>query len=574
MSRRGLEYDIAHSATELDALNLISRTGESAGNAANGIRYESRGVLLVAGPAEPVLAAARNLAATLRVVALVDGPLAGADKSANVTLVPGRLAAVSGYLGSFRAEVAGGGRTTDLGPLSPNRDGLFDLILDLNSTPLLSREVPPLGYFGPGSDADALADMLARLPGLTGAFTKPKFFDYSPELCAHGRRGLTGCVRCLDACPAGAIETGGDKIRVEPHLCQGCGTCTAVCPTGAIGYAWPEPNAVAQRLRRELNASRPRRVVIFEDGSRRAGPGEIPSEFPEDVLAFGAPALAAVGMDRWFETLAAGVEQLLLWIPEVERRRVSMRSVVNQVECARAVLTGLGHESDRLRIVDGPWDVSSSGERVEGHPLPPGEGRGEGINKANQWTVPEPPHPNLLPEGDGTGSLPDLPARKREAIFAALDRLPGSSAGPDAIGLAPGAPFGQILVDPQRCTLCLSCAMVCPQDALHGDPGESEGAVPRLSFQESRCIQCGLCQTACPEDAIRLEPRFLPDLSLREEARIVAEGKLAQCVGCGAPIGSERMLVRLEDQLKDHPMFSGENLRRLRLCQRCKSVSA
>lgn len=34
---------------------------------------------------------------------------------------------------------------------------------------------------------------------------------HQPDLCVHGTRGLTGCTRCLEAYPAGAINTAGKK---------------------------------------------------------------------------------------------------------------------------------------------------------------------------------------------------------------------------------------------------------------------------------------------------------------------------------------------------------------------------
>jgi ferredoxin len=53
-----------------------------------------------------------------------------------------------------------------------------------------------------------------------------------------------GCTRCLDACPAGAVTSAGEKVRFDPFLCQGCGTCTAVCPDGAVRYAHPAAAAM------------------------------------------------------------------------------------------------------------------------------------------------------------------------------------------------------------------------------------------------------------------------------------------------------------------------------------------
>ena len=59
------------------------------------------------------------------------------------------------------------------------------------------------------------------------------------ELCAHSRSRRTGCTRCLDLCPTGAITPAGDHVAIDPYVCAGCGACAGVCPTGAAAYASP-----------------------------------------------------------------------------------------------------------------------------------------------------------------------------------------------------------------------------------------------------------------------------------------------------------------------------------------------
>ena len=40
------------------------------------------------------------------------------------------------------------------------------------------------------------------------------------------------CRACIDACPTIAITSIGDKVSVDPYLCQGAGSCVAACPSG------------------------------------------------------------------------------------------------------------------------------------------------------------------------------------------------------------------------------------------------------------------------------------------------------------------------------------------------------
>ena len=43
------------------------------------------------------------------------------------------------------------------------------------------------------------------------------------------------CERCIDACPYNArmLDPDGERIAVNPVMCQGCGACAAVCPNDA-----------------------------------------------------------------------------------------------------------------------------------------------------------------------------------------------------------------------------------------------------------------------------------------------------------------------------------------------------
>ena len=50
---------------------------------------------------------------------------------------------------------------------------------------------------------------------LTGTFEKPLYVRAEALLCAHSRAEQTGCTRCLDLCPAGAITPSGDHVTVD-----------------------------------------------------------------------------------------------------------------------------------------------------------------------------------------------------------------------------------------------------------------------------------------------------------------------------------------------------------------------
>jgi ferredoxin len=126
--------------------------------------------------------------------------------------------------------------------------------------------------------------------------------------------------------------------------------------------------------------------------------------------------------------------------------------------------------------------------------------------------------------------------------------------------------LGSIVVDKDKCTLCLSCVSACPSSALLDNP-----ELPQLRFIEKNCVQCGLCATTCPEDAITLQPRLLLGPQ-RKEARVLNESQPYGCVRCGKPFGTLKAVEAMLGKLAGHSMFQGAALERLKMCGDCRVI--
>jgi ferredoxin len=170
-----------------------------------------------------------------------------------------------------------------------------------------------------------------------------------------------------------------------------------------------------------------------------------------------------------------------------------------------------------------------------------------------------------MPASAATFALSD---DKRTAAEFAIEHLAKHAPAPKTeIALAAGAPYGEIVVDREKCTMCLACAGACPESAL------MDGAdVPMLRFLERNCVQCGLCERTCPEDAITLRPRLLIGAAAREP-RVLNETQPFHCVTCGKPFGTKQMVDAMLGRLAGHSMFAdGAALRRLQMCADCRVV--
>ncbi len=540
-------------------LNLLSRLSSTTGNglarsaacaaAASlecqpvaAVSYRSAGTLLIVGAKAEALAAAEQVkeGGSLACTVLVpEQGQSGAAGSASTAFIRGTVTSLAGHLGQFRLQMASPAATAALQAATGKTEGHFDLVLDLSRPPLLRSEIPPPGYYAP-ADAAALQQALQELPTLVGEFEKPRYFRYDASICAHGRSGITACTRCLDSCPSDAIISIGDSIQVDPKLCQGAGSCATVCPTGAISYGYPQLGDTLQRLRTLLKTYREEggteAVLLLhdaEDGRRRLE--AVAQQLPENVIPFEIEELGSAGMDSWLAALAYGASAL--WLLATPGLPASvMTAIATQMNIARVILEGMGYPADVLQI---------SG--------PDTEALLQLLNSCLAVFAPEHAEFAALDE-------------KRTVIRLAVDHLyEQAPARRPLVSLPAGSPFGEVEVSAERCTLCMACVSQCPANALSA--GDEK---PQLKFIEANCVQCGLCCRSCPEDAIAASPRFLYDAVKRNRMRVLKEEEPFCCIRCGKAFATRSVIDRITQKMKGHPMFSGDALARIGMCDDCR----
>lgn len=506
------------------------------------VDFHSGGMLLVIGGEERVKALVSRLPNGLTPILLTPmdtGAPTGFDKLDGIPRIRGALSGLTGHLGDFRPVFEGAEGGTDLAQVTGGWCRSVDLVLDRSATPWIDSPVPPTGYFAPRNE-DALAAALEELSAFTGDFEKPRYFNYDPEICAHGRSGIRACTRCLEACPTDAISSLGNRIEADPYLCQGYGSCATACPTGAITYAYPRLSDTLSALRALLHAYReagghgPR--LLFHDGEQGICLlEEMAGELPEDMIPFEVEEVGGVGMDVWLAALAYGAGVGLL-VPEGVPERV-MDEIEAQIGYAHALLQGMGLPATLLQTIR----YQSAETTIEAL---------RGIARLHTAEVAE-----FAPLDD-----------KRRVIHLAVDHLQGQAPAPRSmITLPTGAPFGEVWLDEERCTLCMACVSQCPGKAL-----EAGGDTPRLSFIEDNCVQCALCARSCPENAIAPTPRYLFNPVARQERRVLKQEEPFYCIQCGKPFATRSVIDQMTLRLRDHPMFQGNGLRRLRMCEDCR----
>ncbi|TVS12573.1 MAG: 4Fe-4S dicluster domain-containing protein [Wenzhouxiangella sp.] len=543
-------------ALDLAALGRASATGQARAaalaeyeeppGASEWVEYRSEGRLLIIGPADEAWGIAEQLKGDLKITMLATSPPSEPpDRAPPGRYLDGRPRELSGYLGAFTLKVeVDRGRVLEAGAAFGIDPGTFDLVLDLDGSADSGVDEPPVGYYRIRSEADR-ERALAELPEMKGEFQKPRFFAYDPDICAHGSRGLSGCRKCVDACATGAAYSIGEKIEIDPYLCQGCGSCVTVCPSGAMRYTAPSSEDLLDSIRRLLTDFRDQAgekaqtpdVLLYSADSALATLVAVAGELPEHVLPIAVEDVGSVGADTWLSLLAYGAGRVVL-LTGPSPAPTLLDATRRQIDIYRVILEGLGdpHAGDRLVLQPGKLDLAGLAE----------------------------PLPAVVEQPATHGAI----GTKREIIRLALahlhDHAPGQVA--ETIALPATAPFGEIKVDKNACTLCMACVSVCPVSAIQGG-----GDLPQLHFREDQCVQCGICETACPEDAISLRARLHFPAHLQPGQRLLNEEEMHHCDGCGKPFATRKMMESMTRRLKDHWMFQGEEaLARIRLCEDCR----
>jgi len=325
-------------------------------------------------------------------------------------------------------------------------------------------------------------------------------------LCMAG----AGCSQCETACPHDAIKNAAGNAIVDTNACKSCGLCVTACPQRAIEFPGYSPNEIEQHVST---------ILEYSDGiaANVAFACEKSVTVPIDdwqivpvACAAMVPASALLGAI----TAGAGSVGILRCVEQCSQR--SSDKVTGRTDYARKVLENAGLDSSR--IVDmAPADTGVSLETPAA----------------------------IAAIAVRQGSLEFFGTTAAANSILGIESLSSGSVSPF---VHPLAPVGIPVIDQEACTMCGTCSLGCPTDALRQEDNDGQAV---LTFDASKCVACGECASNCPEaenGAIRLE--LITNVSALNTGAVElnVDGSVT-CERCKANFTSTRTLKRLETLL-------------------------
>lgn len=339
----------------------------------------------------------------------------------------------------------------------------------------------------------------------------------STDSCVNLRHRDVGCDRCAAACPVDAVAIGRDGPVVDDTACARCDACVAACPVDALG-ARPSITWL-RRVVADAAASTPVTVACPRGGT--AG------ETTPNVIRLDR-CLASLGPEELFG-LASNRSDRRLWIDDAPCASCDLGSVHHQVieavDRADHLAAAFGRAVSVHRTTHGPRPDQAARPR-QGTEVDAAAVTRRGLfRRVTEHTC-----------GVAVAARDQAAGPTRRRLLGRLrETTPSESA---VTGPVDGLGFGDVQVDPDRCSACGVCAQLCPTEALsyRTTTRQKDGTSSfELLAHPSSCVTCTLCTAACPEEAISVVDRVDPAAVVAGVAVVVAGGAIVACDVCGAP---------------------------------------
>ncbi len=430
------------------------------------------------------------------------------DKFTSITLTPEAIDDINGHIGDLIVELK-------------KDDANYEIVC----SQIIWEDAPDFamkqsGVFDPkelGFD-----EVFKKVQENLGGYRYKNFTIYDPNICQYHERREEICGKCVEVCPTVAILKDDEKKHLEFSQidCHGCGGCVSVCPSGALDYTQLPRSAfseIKEFYRDKVALIIPRKMSLES----------LHVELPKSILPFAIEGEKFLHEAHYLSLLQTSGKSVIFYSDFISKGSGDAISLVNEIFRRK-------YNKQAIFIAKDLEELESALSKVESFP----ECK-YGINES------------------------DL--RKREIFSARLAHLVGD----DDLGVVKTGEhihYGNITINTETCTLCLSCVGACNVRALTAHPEDNS-----LRFNPSICTNCGYCEPSCPEkDCLSI---VYDELSLKPDyfkQNIMATDEIFKCVECGVGFATKKSIEKIAKMMI--PVFGNdkEKIRALYCCADCK----
>lgn len=400
-----------------------------------------------------------------------------------------------------------------------------DELLELECDQILWWNAPKFAMKQSGVYDPALIGLdeaLKTLRERTGEYHYKNYISYDPSICQYHERREEICGKCAEVCPTVAIlKEDETKHLVFSHIdCHGCGGCVSVCPSGALDYT-QMPRLAFTHLSDYFRETIP--LII----PHKMDLGLIDIPLREGVLPLMIEGEKYLHEAHLLNLLQTSGNPIIFYTDFISKGTGDVIRILNEIFEKK-------YHKKAIYICETTEELASVFETLQSIPE-----CCYGINESG--------------------------LRKREVFSARLAHLVGEE-DLGVVKTGEHVHYGDISIDADKCTLCLSCVGACNVRALTAHPEDNS-----LRFNASICTNCGYCEVTCPEkdclhvikDEIHLQPSWFSQ-------RIMAHDELFACVECGKEFATRKSVEKIMAIMT--PLFMGDEvkLRTLQCCADCK----
>lgn len=346
--------------------------------------------------------------------------------------------------------------------------------------------------------------------------------SYDSKLCQYHERRSEHCAKCADICPTVAIlKDDENKHLIFSEIdCIGCGSCVGVCPSSAITYAKMPYEAFLKIVKLYEN----RNILIIQNLENFKFTN---LKLPENMLILALQTENILDEAYLLTALQETGCNIIYFNNEIGDILKQSSDIINQIYKIKFNKTAIFLTTNENEL-------------------------NNAINEACQIK-------------NSKFSLLNLNLSKREIFSKRLSWLVGD----EKLGIVKTdelVRYGEISINENSCTLCLSCVGACNTGALFADNSDNS-----IKYNASICTTCGYCVASCAEkDTIKLKTG---EIKLQKDYfsyKILVKDELFKCIECGKEFAPSKAVMRVANIMSDKisdPLMQ----KTLYCCANCKA---